>query len=152
MNCSNLATTNDLSFFSKVDLQPPPSKASLKKKRPQLRFVKLKKDDFDNISTEDDTPPTSAGGPKSHVGRFRLRLKQMSISSFSSSLEDSLASTDSNNCPRTKSRGLTFAASSKLLTGIAVNWRARSLQSKHERRERRATKTLAVVLGKSFTP
>lgn len=111
----------------------------------------MKKDsDFDNISTEEETPPTSAGpttGPKSHVGRFRLRLKQMSISSFSSSLEDSTASTESN---RSKSRGLTFAASSKLLTGIAVNWRARSVQSKHERRERRATKTLAVVLGKKI--
>ena len=43
-------------------------------------------------------------------------------------------------------RSLGLAASAKILTR-AANWRAKSLQAKTERRERRATKTLAIVLG-----
>ena len=80
-------------------------------------------------------PPTG-----SRLDKLRYRLKQMSVSSFSTSSMDS-----SLNAPRRSNK---IPASSKLLTGIAVKWRDRSVQSKHERRERRATKTLAVVLGK----
>ena len=48
--------------------------------------------------------------------------------------------------PANSRRSLGLAASAKILTR-AANWRAKSLQAKTERRERRATKTLAIVLG-----
>ena len=47
-------------------------------------------------------------------------------------------------------KSLGLAASAKLLTK-AANWKAKSMeriQAKNERRERRATKTLAIVLGR----
>ena len=51
---------------------------------------------------------------------------------------------------RITKKSLGLAASARLLTR-AANWKAKSLQAKTERRERRATKTLAIVLGKQFT-
>ena len=51
---------------------------------------------------------------------------------------------------RITKKSLGLAASARILTR-AANWRAKSLQAKTERRERRATKTLAIVLGKPFT-
>ena len=82
-----------------------------------------------------------------HIDRFKLRVKQLSRSSFStSSLDFSASAATAENC-RGGKRGLSLAASGKILTNIAVNWRARSVQAKNERRERRATKTLAIVLG-----
>ena len=82
--------------------------------------------------------------PRGHIDRFRLKLKQMSVTSFSN---NSSASLEDSCEEKVRNRGLGLATSSKILAGIAVNWRAKSVQSKHERRERRATKTLAVVLG-----
>ena len=51
---------------------------------------------------------------------------------------------------RITKKSLGLAASARILTR-AANWRAKSLQAKTERRERRATKTLAIVLGIPFT-
>ena len=86
-----------------------------------------------------------------HIDRFKLRVKQLSRSSFStSSLDFSASAASAENC-RGGKRGLSLAASGKILTNIAVNWRARSVQAKNERRERRATKTLAIVLGTTLS-
>ena len=47
---------------------------------------------------------------------------------------------------RITKKSLGLAASARLITR-AANWKAKSLLAKTERRERRATKTLAIVLG-----
>ena len=49
---------------------------------------------------------------------------------------------------RRNRRGIGSSKLKVITNNLANNWRLKSLQSKHERRERRATKTLAVVLGK----
>ena len=101
----------------------------------------------DSSSIVGEAPMTTNVRRAGHIDRFKLRVKQLSRSSFStSSLDFSASAASAENC-RGGKRGLSLAASGKILTNIAVNWRARSVQAKNERRERRATKTLAIVLG-----
>ena len=82
--------------------------------------------------------------PNNHINRFKLRLKQFSTLSIStnSSIDEEDIYTNGNCKPK-----ITLKTPTKLLNNIASNWRLKSLQAKNERRERRATKTLAVVLG-----
>ena len=72
----------------------------------------------------------------SHLERFRSRIRILSSGSFSSSDQGSPGKI-----------GFSLATSSRILTR-AKNWRSKGIQAKNERRERRATKTLAIVLGK----
>ena len=78
-------------------------------------------------------------------GRFKKARKSMRSSLIRSLSQASIGMGEVGN--RGRGRGLGIAASAKILTR-AANWRAKSLQAKTERRERRATKTLAIVLGK----
>ena len=86
------------------------------------------------------TAPSPSPSNDGHAVRFRLKLRQLSSSS--------LSNTSIKESP--KSRGRRALGSSRILNNLAANWRLKSLQSKHERRERRATKTLAVVLGEDI--
>ena len=86
-------------------------------------------------------PSTNQEG---HVVRFRLKLKQLSSNSFSNSSVDENGDSPKNRGNR---RGIGSSKLKVITNNLANNWRLKSLQSKHERRERRATKTLAVVLG-----
>ena len=87
-------------------------------------------------------PSTNQEG---HAVRFRLKLKQLSSNSFSNSSLDENGDSPKNRGNR---RGIGSSKLKVITNNLANNWRLKSLQSKHERRERRATKTLAVVLGK----
>ena len=72
-------------------------------------------------------------------------LRQLSSNSFSNSSVDENGDSTKN---RRNRRGIGSSKLKVITNNLANNWRLKSLQSKHERRERRATKTLAVVLGK----
>jgi len=75
---------------------------------------------------------------------YRLKLRQLSSNSFSNSSVDENGESSKN---RRNRRGIGSSKLKVITNNLANNWRLKSLQSKHERRERRATKTLAVVLG-----
>ena len=97
------------------------------------------------IMTDCDNNVPASPAPIGRLNRFKLRLKQISSSSFNnSSLEDSVSGIGNGSYRVTRKA---LKAPSKLLTNIATNWKLKSQQSKNERRERRATKTLVIVLG-----
>ena len=89
----------------------------------------------------------TAVGPSrpSQLKRFRSRIRMFSSGSFTSS------EMNGNDCEtnRNSKKSFSFPTSSRILTR-AVNWRSKGIQAKNERRERRATKTLAIVLGMSI--
>ena len=91
------------------------------------------------------TPPNNHGPPSnSHLERFKSRIRLLSSGSFSSSA----SGCNEHGSPGRNSKiGFSLASSSRILTR-ARNWRSKGIQAKNERRERRATKTLAIVLGK----
>ena len=78
--------------------------------------------------------------------RFKKTRKSVRASLIRSLSQASIGIGEAGNRGRGRGRGLGIAATAKVLTR-AANWRAKSLQAKTERRERRATKTLAIVLG-----
>jgi hypothetical protein len=91
--------------------------------------------------------------PQTPVEKFKTRMK-LTLRSASSG-DNSVDSSSLTNSPKSTTstvsgmRGLGLAASAKILTK-AANWKAKSIEklhAKNERRERRATKTLAIVLG-----
>ena len=90
------------------------------------------------------TPPNNYPPSNSHLERFKSRIRLLSSGSFSSSA----SGCNEHGSPGRNSKiGFSLASSSRILTR-ARNWRSKGIQAKNERRERRATKTLAIVLGK----
>ena len=74
-------------------------------------------------------------------------MRMFSSGSFTSSENRSEMNGNESESNRNSSKkGFSLATSSRILTR-AVNWRSKGMQAKNERRERRATKTLAIVLG-----
>ena len=83
--------------------------------------------------------------------RFKKTRKSVRASLIRSLSQASIGIGEAGNRGRGRGRGLGIAATAKVLTR-AANWRAKSLQAKTESRERRATKTLAIVLGINLLP
>jgi len=150
----DVVTSKSVSVSTQVDLNRPCKKE--KKRSMKVSFSKTNNDisltpessnEATTTNNEAEIDTSNETAPPTPVEKMKKRMKVSLVRTFSEgSILGDVSNRGGGTNPANSRRSLGLAASAKILTR-AANWRAKSLQAKTERRERRATKTLAIVLG-----